>query len=163
MTRVPRNSEAVLIGWTEYVDLPDWGIKRLRVKVDTGARSSALHVDNLVELPRGRVAFDVVVHRKKRDRHIHVKATVLRRGRVRSSNGHMTTRIFVSTRLRLGPVEKDVELSLVNRERMIHRMLLGRSALSGPFVIDVNRRMVQSAPRPRRKKKSKRVRSVQQR
>ncbi len=148
------DDEPVLIGWTEYVDLPDWNIKKLRAKVDTGARSSALHVENVVELPRGRIRFDVVLHRERRDRRVHVTARVLRRSRVRSSNGETETRYFVRTRIRLGPVERDVDLSLVNRGKMIHRMLLGRTALSGPFLIDPSRRMVQ-AP----KKKAKRGRA----
>lgn len=143
--------DPVLIGWTEFVDLPDWGIRKLRAKVDTGARTSALHVENIEELPRGRVRFDVVLHRKKRDRRIHVKTKIVRRGRVRSSTGHQTERLFVETRLMLGPVEKRIEVSLVDREKMIHRMLLGREALGGPFLIDVDRRMV--LQRKRRKKK----------
>jgi len=64
--------DPLVIGWTEYVELPDWGVKRLRAKVDTGARSSALHVENIEELPRGRVRFDIVLHREKRDRRVHV-------------------------------------------------------------------------------------------
>lgn len=132
----------IIIGWTEFVDLPDWGVKKLRAKVDTGARTSAVHVENIKELARDRVAFDVIVHREKRDRHIHVIAKISRRGRVRSSNGKTETRYFVKTPLKLGPVTKDVEFSLVDRGRMIHRMLLGRSALGGPFLIDVDRRML---------------------
>lgn len=146
----------MLIGWTELVDLPEWGIRRLRAKVDTGARTSALHVDGIQELPGDRVRFDVVLHREKRDRRVHVSARIVRRGHVRSSSGHRTRRLFVRTRLRLGPIEKEVEMSLVDREKMIHRMLLGRSALSGPFLIDVDRRMVQS---PRRKKSARRKRA----
>lgn len=134
--------EPVVIGWTELVDLPEWGIERLRAKVDTGARTSALHVENVEELPRGFVRFDVVLHREKRDRRIRVRAKISRRGRVRSSTGHQTQRLFVETVLRLGPVERRVELSLVDREKMIHRMLLGRAALTGPFLVDVDRRMV---------------------
>lgn len=148
----PPLREPIVIGWTELVDLPEWGVKRLRAKVDTGARTSALHVENIEELPRDFVRFDVVLHRKKRDRRIHVKAKVSRRGRVRSSTGHQTQRIFVETTLRLGPIEKRVEVSLVDREKMIHRMLLGRAALSGPIVVDVDRRM---ALRPRKKKPGK--------
>lgn len=151
-----KRSEPVLIGWTEYVDLPEWGIQQLRVKVDTGARTSALHVENIEELPRDRVRFDVVLHRKKRDRRIHVRTRIVRRGRVRSSTGHQSQRLFVETTLQLGPVEKRIELSLVDRQKMIHRMLLGREALQGPFLIDVDKRMVQSRPpRPRRKKKAR--------
>jgi hypothetical protein len=145
--------ERTLIGWNEYVDLPEWGVRNLRAKIDTGARTSALHVENIQVLPRGRVRFDVVVHRKKRDRHVHVAAPVTRRARVKSSNGQFEYRYFVTTRLRLGPVEKDIEISLVDRGEMIHRMLLGRSALGGDFLIDVSRRHV--LDRPRRKKKKK--------
>ena len=68
---------------------------------------------------------------------------------MRSSNGSTETRYFVRTLLRLGPVEKMIEVSLVDRGAMIHRMLLGRTALSGPFLIDVDKRMVQT-PKKRR-------------
>ena len=112
------------IGWNEFVDVPEWGIERLRAKIDTGARSSALHVDNIEELPRGRVRFDVVLHRERRDRRIHVRTRIRRRGRVRSSNGHFEERIFVTARVVIGPVDKVIELSLVDRTRMLHRMLL---------------------------------------
>ena len=147
----PSKHEPLVIGWAERVDLPDWGIKRLRAKVDTGARSSALHVENIEELPRDQVSFDVIVNRAKRDRRIHVKTPIVRRGRVRSSTGHKTARFFVKTTLRLGPIEKEIEISLVDREKMIHRMLLGRSALSGPILIDVDRRMTtERAPKKRK-------------
>lgn len=151
------SKDFVVIGWTEYVDLPRWGVTRLRAKVDTGARSSALHVENLRELPRGYVSFDVVLHRKKRDRHVQVHTKILRRSHVRSSTGESSHRIFVSTTLRIGPVHKEIELSLVDRGQMIHRMLLGRSALSGPFLIDVDRRMALGTPPRRRRKKKARA------
>lgn len=144
-----RGGAPVLIGWTENVDLPDWDVRKLRAKIDTGARSSALHVENIVELPRNRVRFDIVLHRKTRNRRYHVTSRIERRSRVRSSNGLTETRYFVRTMLRLGPVEKMIEISLVDRGAMIHRMLLGRTALSGPFLIDVDKRMVQS---PRKKR-----------
>jgi hypothetical protein len=149
------DSPDVLIGWNEYVDIPDWGVKRLRAKVDTGARSSALHVEDIRELPRGRVRFDVVLHRLKRDRRVRVTTRIARRGRVRSSTGHYEMRIFVVAPLRIGPVERDVEVSLVDRERMIFRMLLGRSALTGPFLIDPAKRHLLHPPRRLKKKKRK--------
>jgi hypothetical protein len=135
-----------VIGWTEYVDLPDWGVRRLRAKVDTGARSSALHVENIRELGRGMVTFDVVLHRGHRDRRVSVRTHVKRRSRVRSSNGDLAQRLFVETTLRLGGVEKRIEVGLVDRAKMIHRMLLGRAALSGPFLVDVDHRMLHSKP-----------------
>jgi hypothetical protein len=155
--------DPVLIGWTEMVDLPQWDIRRLRAKVDTGARTSALHVENIEELPRDFVRFDVVLHRKKRDRRIHVKTRIVRRGRVRSSTGHQTERLFVETTLLMGPIEKRIEISLVDREKMIHRMLLGREALAGPFLIDVDRRMVLTAKRKARRKKGGRKNAADRR
>jgi hypothetical protein len=149
--RAPKQAPLV-IGWNEYVDIPEWGIKRLRAKVDTGARSSALHVENLRELPRDRVEFDVILHRRKRDRRVRVRTQISRRGRVRSSNGEYSNRIFVAVPVSIGPVEREVELSLVDRQKMIHRMLLGRTALSGPFLVDVSRRCILTRERPARRK-----------
>lgn len=146
--------EPVLIGWTEFVDLPEWGVKKLRAKIDTGARTSALHVENIETLPRGYVRFDVVLHREKRDRRIHVRARVTRRARVRSSTGHQHERLFVKTVLMLGPVRREIEVSLVDREKMMYRMLLGREALQGPFLIDAGRRMVQQPKRKHKKSAS---------
>jgi hypothetical protein len=141
-----------VIGWCEYVALPDWGIAALRAKADTGARSSALHVETIEELPRGRVRFDVVLHRKFR-RRVRVEARILRRARVRSSNGVYSTRIFVRTRVRIGTIERFVELSLVDRGLMIYRMLLGRTALEGLFVDPHRRHLVGERPVRRRKAK----------
>ena len=137
----------LLIGWNEYVDLPEWGILGLRAKLDTGAKSSALHVENIELRPHGRVRFDVMLHREKRDRRVHVEAPVSRRARVRSSSGHMTLRYFVMAPLRLGPVHVEVEVSLVDRQRMLYRMLLGRSALAHHFLIDVSRQNLLERPR----------------
>ena len=130
----------IVVGWNEYVEFPDWGIRRLGAKVDTGAQTSALHVKDIEEIGRGRIRFDVVVHRTKRDRHFPVTAKIVRRSRVRSSNGEYDLRYFVETLMCLGNVEKTIEISLVDRGKMAHRMLLGRSALRGDFVVDVSRR-----------------------
>lgn len=146
--------EKILIGWNESVDLPDWGIKRLGAKIDTGARSSALHVEDLVPLTRSRVRFRVVIHREHRDRHVPVVARVSRRARVRSSNGEFETRYFVKTTMRLGAVEKEIEMSLVDRGKMVHRMLIGRTALTGDFLVDVSRRHLLDRPLRRKRRKS---------
>jgi len=148
--------EKILVGWNEYVDLPDWGIKRLGAKIDTRARSSALHVEDLVTLPRGRICFRVVVHREHRDRHVLVVARISRRARVRSSNGEFETRYFISTPMKLGAIEKESEMSLVDRGKMVNRMLIGRTALAGDFIVDVSRRHLLDRPRRRKRPKSTR-------
>lgn len=133
-------SEKWILGWTEYLDFPEWGIRRLKAKTDTGARSSALHVENLEVLPDRRLRFDVVVRGGSKPRLQTVEAPMVRRSRVRSSNGHYTYRYFVRPLVRIGPVEKHIELSLVSREKMLFRMLLGRKALEGDFLVDVSLR-----------------------
>ncbi|MES1175458.1 MAG: RimK/LysX family protein [Myxococcales bacterium] len=138
--------EPLVIGVTEYVDIPEWRIARLRAKVDTGARSSALHVENIRELGAGRVRFDVRLHRSQSDRRVTVEAKIARRGHVRPSSGELEARIFVAVRVRIGPVEREIELSLVDRGRMIFRMLIGRSALAHAFLVDPSRRYVLRKP-----------------
>lgn len=146
----PRHAQVPLVvGYAELVDIPDWNIRRLRAKVDTGARTSALHVENVEELPHGRVRFDVRLHRKKVDRRVTVEAPVVRRARVRASSGVAESRIFVRALVQIGPVAEEVELSLVSRERMLFRMLLGRSALARRFLVDASRSYVLSKDKRR--------------
>ena len=147
--------EPLIIGVTEYFDIPEWRILRLRAKIDTGARSSALHVENIRELAAGRVRFDVRLSRNQSERRVTVEAPVQRRGRVRASNGEVETRIFVAVRLRIGPVEREVELSLVDRGRMIFRMLIGRRALAHAFLVDPSRRYVLQKPAARKPQAAK--------
>ena len=130
----------VTAGWREWVDLPDWGIRHVRAKLDTGARTSALHVAHIELLPDGTVAFHAVPRRKS-ERRVQLIAEVVRRTRVRSSNGEAMLRPVVKTRLHLGPIVREIEVTLVDRAPMLHRMLLGRSALDG-FIIDPARRYV---------------------
>jgi hypothetical protein len=139
-----------VVGWAEYVDIPGWNISRLRAKMDTGARTSALHVENINELGNDRVRFDVRLHRKNVDRRVTVEAKVVRRSRVRPSSGVSQSRIVVKALVQIGPVAEEIELSLVSREKMIFRMLIGRSALSHHFLVDVSRRYLLSRGRKRR-------------
>ena len=132
----------IVLGFAEFVELPDWGISGLRGKLDTGARTSALHVENIRELAHGRVGFDVRLHRRHVDRTVHVETKILRKGRVRASSGAAETRVFVATTLRIGALEHRIELSLVDRDRMIYRMLVGRTALGPGVLVDPAHRYV---------------------
>lgn len=129
-----------VIGWTVRVDFPDWEVEQLRAKVDTGARSSALHVANIRRLKGGRIRFDIILSKRDPDKRKAVTADIARRARVRSSTGEYQERYFVRTRIRVGEVEKEIDLSLVCRANMIFRMLLGRKALEEDFVVDVSHR-----------------------
>ena len=134
----------LLIGRKEYVAFPEWGLRRLRAKVDTGAFSSALGVEgyDLEERPGGPVArLRIVLNRRKPYRVRLAEAPVLGFARVVCSNGTCEQRPVVAALVRLGPVEKRVRLTLTtNRVALRHRMLLGREALNGTFVVDVSRK-----------------------
>lgn len=131
-----------MIGVAEYVDIPAWNVRALAAKVDTGARTSALHVENVEELGRRRVRFDVRLNRRLPREHVRVEATILRRGRVRSTSGVVKPRLFVAVNVSIGGVRRKIEVGLVDRRTMIYRMLLGRSALAGVFLVDPGRRFL---------------------
>lgn len=141
----PPHSERLVIGLAESVDIPEWRITGLRAKIDTGARSSALHVENLRETARGEVTFDVRLHRSRSERRVTIAAPIARKARVRSSTGHTSVRVFVTVAVRIGPVLRVIEMGLVDRAKMIYRMLLGRSALGSDFLVDPCARFLVSA------------------
>ena len=140
------SADVVVAGWRERVDLPDWGIARMAAKLDTGARTSSLHVVDLRALAGGVVSFDVVLSRRRADRIVHVEAPLVRTTRVRSSSGVLTLRHVVRTRLRMGPIDREIEINLVDRGPMIHRMLIGRSGLTG-IAVSADRRYAITKPR----------------
>jgi hypothetical protein len=122
------------IGWREWIELPEWGL-RLKAKIDTGAKSSSLDVENIRVLSETKVAFDVHQLRKT-DKIVPVEAELVKTTAVRSSNGHTQNRHVVRTTMKLCGVEKPILITLTSRRRMIHRMLLGREALADDFLID---------------------------
>lgn len=145
------------LGYREYVDLPEWGVTRIKAKADTGAKVSAIDVAEIEELGDGRVRFDVALSRAKRHRRVTVEADLIRQTVVRSSLGDSHSRWTVRTRVRIGPVEKDVEIGLVCRKNMICRMLLGRDALAGDFLVDSGRAYLYGT---RKKKQAKKARKA---
>ena len=126
--------EKVVIGWREYVDLPDWGIRRLRAKIDTGAKTSALHVEDIRELPGDKISFYVVLSKNKK--RIKITTTPEKQGKVKSSIGIRTHRWYVTTRVRIGKVARKVRINLTGRDEMNFRMLVGRSAIENDFLVD---------------------------
>jgi ribosomal protein S6--L-glutamate ligase len=132
--------EPRIIGVAEFVDFPDWGVKSLRARVDTGARTSALHVENVRLLAGSRVRFDVRLRRDDPTARVTVETKVSRRTPVRASTGQMEPRFFVKAHIRLGGKEQLIEVGLVDRRHMLYRMLLGRGALERRYLVDVTKR-----------------------
>lgn len=135
-------ADLVCIGWRERVSLPDWNLRGVRAKIDTGARTSAIDVAQYELLEGDRVRFEVV-SRVKPTRHTKwIESTLVRISRVKPSNGELQERIICQTRMQLGPYEHDIELGLVCRQGMLCRMLIGRTALAGRFVVDAQRKYI---------------------
>ncbi|WFB37415.1 RimK/LysX family protein [Kiritimatiellota bacterium B12222] len=149
MKSVPE--ERVAIGWREWIDLPDWGL-HLKAKMDTGAKSSSLDVEQLEFLPNNRVRFGIHQLRKS-DCIKMVEADLHSTTKVRSSNGQSQTRIVVKTRIQLAGIEKEILVNLTNRRKMLHRILLGREALRDHFWIDAGVDHVVTSPIPKKTKK----------
>lgn len=144
-----------VVGWREWVALPDLGVGRIKAKVDTGARSSALHAWNLEEFQRDGVRYvRFVVHPWQHDvaKSIVCECEWIGERAVRSSHGHSETRPVVRTTLEVGGRRWPIELTLTNRDTMGFRMLVGRLAVRGRFVVDPGRSFVQPRPRRRRKR-----------
>jgi hypothetical protein len=98
------------------------GIRGVEARIDTGARTSAVHVDNIKRLPKERVRFDVVLSRRRPDKRVEVEAYLVRFTRVRSKTGHQQERFVVATKIRIGDIKRNIELSLVSRRHMLcHR------------------------------------------
>lgn len=139
------------LGWKELVALPELDIPRLKAKVDTGARTSVLHVSGvevLERFPDGSSALEIRVPLNRRgDREVTARVTALREMQVTDSGGHAEVRPVIETTLVLGPVRKRILLTLTDRRGMLFRMLLGRKALEGDFLVDVARKYLMGSAR----------------
>jgi hypothetical protein len=126
------------LGWREWVALPALGIDSIKAKVDTGARTSALHTF-AVETRRERgvlhVRFGIHPDQHSNERELWCEAPVLDQRVVRDSGGHEETRYAIATLVRAGEFEWPIEVTLTDRDTMGFRMLLGRTAIRDRFVV----------------------------
>jgi hypothetical protein len=135
------------IGWRERVDLPDWGLRRVKCKIDTGARTSAIDVAEIQELGDGTIRFKVVARVRPKRRVKWVQATPVRLSTVKPSHGEAQQRYVCETTLRVGEHEHKIEISLVCRKGMLCRMLLGRTAMAGQFLVDPEKKYLMTGKR----------------
>jgi ribosomal protein S6--L-glutamate ligase len=129
--------DPLMLGWREWVALPQLGLPALKAKVDTGARTSALHafsIETFGPADAPRVRFGVHPIDYNQDVEVWCTARVTDRRYVRSSNGQSEYRYIIETPIKLGGREWPIEVSLSNRHTMAHRMLLGRSALDAQSI-----------------------------
>ncbi|MGQ9660452.1 MAG: ATP-dependent zinc protease family protein [Thermochromatium sp.] len=129
----------LILGWREWLALPELGLPAIKAKVDTGARTSTLHAFSIDSFRRdGRLYARFGVHpfQKRSDLVVQGEAPVIDRRQVSDSGGHREERYVILTSLVLAGQQWPIELTLTNRETMLFRMLLGRTAIQGRALVD---------------------------
>jgi hypothetical protein len=150
------------IGWREWVALPDLGIETIKVKVDSGARSSSLHAVGMKTFERDGeqwVRFKVQPIQRSKEKTVEVEAPILEFRSVKNSGGVARLRPVILTTVALLGDRWSVELTLASRDEMGFRMLLGREAFRGRFLVDGGKSYYGGKPKrqknPTARKKSK--------
>ena len=134
------NSEKKLIvGWREWISLPDLEISRIKAKLDTGAHTSSLHTYFIEPLngyaqPRVRFGVHPLQHTEKKE--IICTAEIVDQRLISDSGGHSEMRFIIRTSLTMGKKTWPIDLSITNREQMRYRLLLGRTAIRDFLVVD---------------------------
>jgi hypothetical protein len=134
----PGTAPRIDVGWREWLALPELGIPAIKAKIDTGARTSALHGFRVAPFCRrgtDMVRFDIHPLQARTDVMISCAAALVDRRWVSDSGGHRELRYVISTLLRLGDDEWPIEVSLTDRDPMRFRMLLGRTAMHGRLTV----------------------------
>ncbi|MGQ4276569.1 ATP-dependent zinc protease family protein [Pseudidiomarina sp. E22-M8] len=126
------------LGWREWGALPELGINAIKMKVDTGARTSCLHAFKLEPFARnGENWLRIWIHPEQGSMREHSCETKIHDQReVTDSGGHTELRYVIKTTLVVGKFEQAVELTLTNRDSMKFRMLLGRQAMRRHFLVN---------------------------
>ena len=131
-----------VIGWREWVALPELGVNRIKAKIDTGARTSAIHAFDIEVCKNGGedwVRFAIHPYQKN-DTKIQTCTCPVRDIRViTNSGGAREQRVVIETQLTIGDLSWPIEMTLTNRDEMGFRMLLGRTAMKGRFLVDPGR------------------------
>lgn len=131
--------DKLIIGWNEWCRLPKLNLPAIKAKIDTGAKTSSLHADNIKAVIRNKkkyVYYDVHPIQRNNDIVVRCRSLVIDERSIMSSNGQKERRYIIATSLRLGTKVWDIELSLSNRDPLKYRLLLGREALSRYVVIN---------------------------
>ena len=145
--------EPLMLGWREWVGLPELGVPAIKAKVDTGARTSALHAFEIRSLPethRECVEFKLHPLQHDSDTAVVCTAAVIDKRIVTDSGGHREERFVIRTPVSIGAFTWQIEMTLTSRDDMLFRMLLGRTALKGRVRVDPARSYIVGKRRRRK-------------
>jgi len=148
------DSPLIIIGWREWLSLPDLGVPRIKAKIDTGARSSSLHAYDIEQFQQegcSLVRFKVHPIQRREQMEVCCVAEVHDIRSVRSSSGEATDRIVIQTTASWLNQEWTIELTLADRSQMGFRMLVGREAMRGRMLVDPGRSYFGGRPKRRKK------------
>lgn len=151
-------SNLIAIGWREWVSFPDWGIDYLKVKVDTGARTSSLHVKDLEYFEQDSISwvkFFAYPWQESVKNKVRISAPVLSHRNVKSSSGCLERRPVILAKLKIADQEIETEITLTNRSTMGFRMLLGRSAIRNHFMVIAGKSYLGGKPSSEIRKKNR--------
>ena len=149
MTTTGSGARRTSLGWREWVALPEWGVPAIKAKIDTGARTSALHafdIETFEHDGQHRVRFAIHPWQDSASDVVVVEAALVERRQVRTSSGAARVRPVVHTMVELAGLAVPIEVTLTRRDAMGFRMLIGRQALRRRFVVDPARSYLGGRP-----------------
>lgn len=152
----PTPDEPLKVGWREWVGLPEFHVAAIKAKIDTGARTSALHAYRIEPFRRAGalwVRFELQPLQRSQTVRVVCEAPAVDERVVRNSGGGVERRFIVKTLVRLGELSWPIELALANRNQMGFRMLIGRTALKGRALVEPGRSYLLGrgpSPQPRK-------------
>lgn len=143
----PKKKKLPSIGWREWVTLPDLGINQIKAKIDTGARTSALHAFALRPFKdhgKDKITFDIHPTQNNTDDVVTCTADIIDLRWVTDSGGHSEERYVILTPVIIGEQTWTIEVTLTERDSMLFRMLLGRSAIRRRYLVNPGRSFITS-------------------